>query len=278
MGTRIVEILSPEFEFEDLSFDTGIDITDRDAVFSRIKTSPAGYILHMAAKTDVDGCEKDKPMGVLGPAWKINVGGTQNIADAAQKFKKRVIYISTDFIFDGQKDSYQETDQPHPISWYGMTKLVGEKKVLSDPDNIVIRISYPYRAKCPRKKDFVHNIYQKLLHKEILTAITDQIFTPTFIDDIADAIRILINKNASGIFQVNGSSSLTPYAAVLEIARVFGGRTDLIKTVTTTQFYKDRAPRPLKMRMNNDKIVKFGVKMHTFSEGLLLIKQQGGLK
>ena len=94
VGSRIVELLSDKYEFENLSISTGLNITNRDAVLERIKSSDAQIVLHLAAKTNVDGCELDKPLGEKGDAWKINVSGTQNVADACSQTKKKLIYIS----------------------------------------------------------------------------------------------------------------------------------------------------------------------------------------
>lgn len=275
VGSRIVELLSSHFEFEDLSFDTGVDITDKTAVISRFKNSESGWVLHLAAKTDVDACEKDKELKDEGKAWKINVGGTKNIVEAAEQFSKKVIYVSTDFVFDGKKDFYTENDQPNPISWYGKTKFEGEKIVLTNPNNIVIRISYPYRAKCGVKTDFMHAILRRLEKNQSVIALSDHVFTPTFIDDIANAIDKLIETNQSGIFHVNGSTSLTPYQATLQMAKVYNYSVELISKTIMEKYFQGRALRPLKLRMNNAKIVQFGVKMKTFAAGLQEIKKQG---
>src|SRR5258706_2620896 len=103
VGSRIVELLGATYSFEDISRKTGTDITNKDAVFERIKNSKAEIVLHLAAKTDVDGCEKEKDLGESGEAWKINVLGTQNIIDACQETKKKLIYISTDMVLYGDK-------------------------------------------------------------------------------------------------------------------------------------------------------------------------------
>ena len=128
VGTRVAEILSDNFEFEDISLATGIDITDKKSVDRVISESESKIILHLAAKTDVDSCEDDKILGEEGAAWQINVVGTENIIEAAKANGKRVIYISTDFVFNGTKDGYQEDDKPNPVSWYGYTKYQGEER------------------------------------------------------------------------------------------------------------------------------------------------------
>src|SRR3989344_9155773 len=147
VGSRIVELLSDSYEFENISRNTGVDITDKEKIIEKIKSSDAAIVLHLAAKTDVDGCEKDKALGEIGDAWKINVEGTRNVADACRESRKKLIYVSTDFVFDGTREAYAEDDTPNPINWYGKTKYEGEKIVqnLLTPW-LIVRIAYPYRA------------------------------------------------------------------------------------------------------------------------------------
>lgn len=275
VGSRIVELLADEFEFADLSYDTGVDITDKAQIEQKIALSPAKWILHLAAKTDVDECEKDRVFGENGEAWKINVDGTRNIVEAAKNCGKNVLYVSTDFVFSGSLDAYTEETVPDPVNWYGLTKYAGEKIVLARPNNLVIRITYPYRAKNPAKPDFVHTIVTKLMRNEKLTAVADQVFTPTLIDDIARAIRILIGKKEKGIFHAVGSQSLSPFRAAEMIADVFALPRNLIDRTSGYRYYQMRAPRPLKLATKNDKIGSLGVRMHTFSDGLTEIKKQG---
>jgi len=274
VGSRIVELLSDKYEFENLSISTGVDITNRDVVLERIKASDAQIVLHLAAKTNVDGCEKDKALGEDGEAWKINVEGTKNIADACSQTNKKLIYISTDFVFDGTKEVYSEEDIPNPINWYAQTKYEGEKIVqnLKTPW-IIARIAYPYRANFT-KLDFFRAILSQLKKGESVTAVTDHIFTPTYIDDIASALDVLIGNNFQGIFHVVGSQSLTPLDAVNLIAQEFELDKSKINKTTRSEFFNSRASRSFQLRLKNDKITKLGVQMRTFEQGLREIKSQ----
>lgn len=275
VGSRVVELLSDKYSFEDLSFETGVDITDKNKVLEKIKQSQAKWIIHMAAKTDVDGCEKDKPLGENGVAWKINVIGTRNIVDAANEYNKHVLNISTDFIFDGKKEFYTEEDVPNPVNWYAITKHEGEKLVLKNPNNMVVRITYPYRAKCMGKKDFVHHLLDQLNRKQTLTLVTDHIFTPTLIDDIASGIDLLISSNHSGIYHMVGSSYLSPYEAAEILCGEFDFSKELLNKTNFQDYYKNRAPRPYHLRTKNDKIRKLGLIPKTFEEGIKEIRRQG---
>ena len=274
VGSRIVELLGDKYEFENLSISTGIDITDRDTVLEKIKNSDAPIVFHLAAKTNVDGCELDKPLGKDGEAWKVNVLGTQNVADGSLESNKKLIYISTDFVFDGTKDAYNEEDAPNPINWYAKTKFEGEKIVQSlRTPWIIVRIAYPYRANFT-KLDFFRAILKRLQEGQSVAAVIDHIFTPTFIDDIAFALDALINNSSQGIFHVVGSQSLTPYDGAILIAKEFNLDTSKITQTTRSEFFNNRAPRSFQLRLNNDKISKLGVRMRTFEEGLREIKRQ----
>ncbi len=277
VGSRIVELLSDKYEFENLSISTGLNITNRDAVLERIKSSDAQIVLHLAAKTNVDGCELDKPLGEKGDAWKINVSGTQNVADACSQTKKKLIYISTDFVFDGENPppgGYSEEDIPNPVNWYAKTKYEGEKIVqrVSCPW-LIVRIAYPYRANFG-KLDFARAILKRLQMGERVLGITDHIFTPTFIDDIAFALDVLINNNSQGVFHVVGNQNLTPYEAVSLIANEFNLDKSKINKTTRSEYFNNKAPRPFQLSLKNDKIQELGIKMRTLEEGLKEIKRQ----
>lgn len=276
VGSRIVELLNTSFEFENISRATGIDITSFKEVNEKVSSTDASLVLHMAAKTNVDSCEEDKTKGEDGEAWKINVEGTRNIVQACEASNKKLIYVSTDFVFDGTKnehESYTEEDTPHPINWYARTKYEGEKIVQeSIIPWIIARISYPYRANF-EKKDFVRAILSRMQETRKIKAVSDHVFCPTFIDDIAHALRLLIKKDEKGIFHVTGGSALTPFDASIKIARVWGINAQ-IDPLTRDEFFQGKAPRPFNLSCKNDKITHLNVKMKTFEEGLQEIKYQ----
>ncbi|MBI4092065.1 MAG: SDR family oxidoreductase [Candidatus Levybacteria bacterium] len=267
VGSRIVELLEDKIEFDF----SEIDITDKDKITSKIRDSKALIVLHLAAKTDVDACEKDKAQGKRGPAWQVNVIGTQNVALACQASGKKMIYMSTDFVFDGNpKDprGYTEEDSPDPINWYGKTKYEGELIVQSlKTPFLIVRLAYPYRVSFQRP-DFVRTIINRLKTRETVNTVTDHMFTPTFIDDIAEALRVLVEQNETGIFHVVGSQFLSPYKAAHIICQKFGFDVSLVSSTTREEYFKNRAPRPEKLALLNDKIKKLGVRMRTLDEGL----------
>ncbi len=275
VGSRIVQLLEKKYEFENLSYETGLDITNKEQVKNAVFNSKAKIILHLAAKTDVDGCEKDRPLGKNGDTWLINVEGTRNLLEAAQKTKKKFIYISTDFVFDGEKEDYSEEDKPNPINWYGLTKREGEKIVQkSGLPYLICRLAFPYRANFVPKKDLIRGLLAKLKNHEELKMVSDQFITPTFIDDIVMAIDGLIVKKAEGIFHVVGSSSHTPLEIAQLLAEIFSLDKSLIKGIDRKTYYQNKAPRPFSLRLKNDKLKKLKVEMLTLERGLVAMKGQ----
>ena len=270
VGSRVVELLTPDFSFENLSLETGVDITDKGSVDGYFSKSDAPWVFHMAAYTDVQGAEKDKDA-----AWNVNVLATEHIAQNCRKLGKKLLYIDTDYAFDGKKKTYTEKDTPHPLGWYAKTKTEGAKRVLGLGDKgLVIRISNPYRAHPVGKKDWVHKMLERLQEGQSISGTTDQLFAPTFIDDIAVSLRALVKAQAHGIYHVVSAPALSPYHAALTVAEVFSFDKKLVTQTTFAEMFFNRAPVPQYAALKNDKIQSLGVEMHAFSEGVAEVKKQ----
>jgi dTDP-4-dehydrorhamnose reductase len=179
VGSRVIELLKKEFEFIPLSSED-LDITDKKSVESILNDQEFDLLLHLAAYTNVDGAENDKEK-----AHAINVDGTRNLLDAVIKHGKQMIYISTDFVFDGKLPPYDEMSIPHPVGYYGQSKFEGEAVVKDHA--MIVRISYPYGKPGTGKPDFVQRLKSLLEHNKPLTMIADAAMTPTYIDDIVGA-------------------------------------------------------------------------------------------
>lgn len=278
VGSRIQELLTG-YEFEDISRKTGTNITDKEAVLARIERSDAEIVLHMAAKADVDGCEAEMHAGEGSEAWQINVIGTENVVAAVKATGKRLIAISTDFVFDGENTphgGYTEDDEPDPINWYAKTKWEAEERIQNeDIDYCIARIAYPYRA-CYEKKDFFRAMKSRLENNQPIAGVTDHTFCPTYIDDIANGLKSLFEHQVTGIYHLTGSDAISPYEAAMTIADIFGLDTNLISPTTRAEYFQGKAPRPFNLMMNNDKIKTLGVVMKGFREGLEEVKKQIG--
>lgn len=277
VGSRIVELLGQEFDFEDISRKTGTDITDKDAVLKRLQNSDAKFVVHLAAYTNVDEAEKEKDLGKESTAWKITVGGTQNVVAAAQATEKHLIHISTDMVFPGTKplpERYTEEDAVGPVGWYATTKAEAENVVLqSRIPCTILRIAYPYRAQF-EKKEYVRIFKWLLEEKREIKAVSDHYFTPTFIDDLADVFSLIFMQKLTGIFHAGGKLSVSPYDAAMQVADIFGLDKNLISPTTRGEYFKGKAPRAFNLSLNSDKIEKLGISLKGFTEGLQEIKKQ----
>jgi len=277
VGSRIVELLSEKYDFSDLSLDKGIDITQPFQVERTIKESPGQIVLHLAAFTNVDQAwqqQGDKN----GSCYQVNVIGTRNIAQVCAQYKKHLIHISTDYVFDGQKDRpFTEKDQPNPIEWYGRTKYWAEQEVeKSGAKYSLARIAFPFRAEFGPKKDIVREIAQKIKEGTLPPMFNDQQITPTFIDDLACALKIVIQKKPVGIYHLVGSTILTPYELACQIAETFSFDKKKIKKGSLKEYLKTNPrPRGFNMGLANQKAKKeLGIKMKTVKQALQLIKDQ----
>jgi dTDP-4-dehydrorhamnose reductase len=281
VGSRIVELLKDKYEFVDFSLDTGVSVLDKDSLAAAFeKNKDAVAILHLAAFTDTNAAwlqNSDK----TGICYQLNVEGTKNILELAQKYNQYLIYVSTDFVFDGTKtSSYTEDDQPNPIEWYGETKYLGEKVILdSDYKNYAItRITYPYRANFETKPDIIRKVLTKLQNSETVKLFSDQICTYTFIDDIAIALGKFLENKYNGIYHLVGSSSHSPYEMAKLVAKTFGYDENLVQPSSLEEFVKSQpvGSRPWQKTLitSNQKAKSLGIQMKTLEEGLEEIKKQ----
>lgn len=276
VGSRIVELLSSTHTFVNYSLENGVDITNRENIVSRITSEKeAPWVLHLAAYTNVQQAEDDRALGVESAAWKVNVTATEHIIEACKASGKRLLYVDTDYAFDGTKQTYTEEDPAYPLGWYATTKSEGAKRVLGLGENgLVIRISNPYRAHPVGKKDFVHKMLERLLTGDEVIAPADQLFVPTFTDDIAGAIEALLTRSANGVYHVVGSQAVSPFDVAKTIARVYALDPTLVKKTTFADFFAGRAPVPQYAALQNDKIRSLGVLMRGFDEGVSEMKRQ----
>jgi dTDP-4-dehydrorhamnose reductase len=275
VGATIVELLQDRYYFQNLSLEVGVDITDPKAVDSYVRESEAEWVIHLAAKTQVDEAETERSLGEESPTWKVNVGATKILVDTCRNYSKKLLYISTDFVFPGGNQIFNETDTPQPIGWYAETKYLGEEAVKTlGNDGLIVRIAFPYGAVDGPKKDFVAKFRQLFSDNQSITAPTDQIITPTYIPDIAAAIDLLIQQNQQGIVHVVGSQSLSSYQAALSVAESFGFSTNLVQPTTAAEYYQHKAKRATELRISNQKLCQLGVTPLTFVEGITRLKAE----
>lgn len=261
VGSRIVELLSKDFTFIPLNH-SDIDITNSGEVQQKLKDLDFDLFLHLAAYTNVDGAETNKE-----EAYKINVEGTKNILNVIEEKNKQLLYISTDFVFDGKTGPYFEDSQPNPISYYGETKYQGEQVVKDKA--MIVRLSYPYRQNFEPKKDFVRTVKSLLEQKKELQMVEDSLFVPTFIDDVAGALSHLMKNYRPEIYHIVGASSLSPFESGKLIARTWNLDESLVKPITYKEYFNGKAQRPQFSDIRSKK--NHFSPMKTFQEGLKLL-------
>lgn len=265
VGSALSVAAGSSVSWENLSLETGVDITNYSQLKDRIQSSACDTILHLAAKTDVDACEEEKDLGKQSGAWKVNVQATEYLVDLARQYDKFLLYVSTDFVFDGQAASYDESSSPNPINWYGKTKYEGEKLVQSlDSHGCIVRIAFPYGASIGFKKDFITRMKDYIASHTEITAPSDQLITPTHVGDIYSGILALIQVHESGIYHCVGSESISPSSLAGKLIEAMKIKVDVVQT-TKDAYYNGRAPRPSQLVIRNDKIRKLSLEPRTVS-------------
>ena len=224
-----------------------LNITNKADVTTLVQKLKPDYIIHTAALTDVDHCERDKRL-----AWNINVEGTRHISEISRKISAKLIYISTDYVFDGHGGMYKENDSTNPIDYYGATKLGGENLVKDLKDYIIVRPSVLYGWN-PVKLNFVTWVIQGLKKENAINVVNDQFNSPTLADNLVELILELIEKEENGIFHASGSERISRLDFAIRIAEIFGLNEDLIKPITSDQL-NWTAKRPMDSSLDVSKI------------------------
>lgn len=226
-------LLGSKFLEHDGAVPIEADVTKLAAVQHAVAEIRPDAIIHCAAWTDVDGCER-VPM----KAHTINVDGTQNVIKASQGVP--VALISTDYVFDGKQGPYREEDQRSPLNVYGMTKLLAED--LMRPQDLICRTTVLY-GQHPEKIDFVFWVRYELAGGSWVNACWDQWGTPTYADNLAAMIRALVRARYSGIWHTAGSACVNRFQFAKMIARAFSLDSGQICPVASNELNQN-AKRP----------------------------------
>jgi len=246
------------------------DVSDRERIFGQLREKKPDVVLHAAAFTDVDACESQYET-----AYAVNVRGTECIADACKRLGISLIHLSTDYVFDGARGPYAEDDKPCPLSAYGKMKWESERIVSSLlPDAVIARTMVLFGYAPHVRKNFVTWLIEKLGKRETVRVVNDQFGTPTFADDLAEALLALFEKGVRGIYHTAGSDYLDRHAFAVRIADVFGLDKSLIAATTSDRFVQP-APRPKKSGLKTQKLERdTGFRFRPLSGVLSLMKNQ----
>lgn len=249
-GVTVEAIIEPDEQHPPDCEWTRIDITEGDKIMAAVLEKNPDVIVHLAAMTDVDGCERDPDR-----AFAINRDGTAIVARAGASIGAHIFYMSTDYVFDGRRGPYSEDDDPNPLSIYGQSKLAGEEEVGNVSDSsVILRISVPFGA---RRGNVAHNFVSRLIENfadgKSVPIVDDQYTTPAYMAELADVMWLLLEKRETGIVHYGTANRLSRLAMAHELCRVMGFDESLAVPAKTEDF-NFAAARPMESGFITDRI------------------------
>jgi dTDP-4-dehydrorhamnose reductase len=271
LGSDVEHILSQR-GFNYCATDQEVDITDMaclDSFLSENRIGSINYIINCAAYTAVDLAEKESEK-----AFKLNAEGPGNLAKIAQKRGSALIHISTDYVFDGEKEApYIEDDPPHPLGVYGKSKLEGEKHVqMAIERHFILRTAWLYGK---NGKNFVQTIIKRLKERDELNIVNDQTGNPTCTKDLANVIMTIIERSLCdyGIYHVTNEGQTTWYGFAEEIYRYIKKKGIIThdKTILpiASSEYQTPAKRPKNSSLGKEKLkTQLGITLRPWQEAL----------
>ena len=246
-----------------------INITNPQDTLKKIEVISPDVILLTAAMTNVDQNEVDKDL-----ATAINTEGPKNVLEACKTTGSKLIFMSTDFIFDGisKEGNYNENDTPNPLSYYAKTKYNAEQAIFnSEIEYTICRTAVLYGWN-KKKQNFITWIIDKLQQNEPIQIVTDQLNSPTFVKNLAEILIKLIEKDAKGIYHTAGDCTLNRYEMALKCAEVFNLKKELISQIEKIE---QEAIRPKNAGLDISKLKKLigsELKIYNLDDGLNYMK------
>lgn len=246
LGYDIIKELESRGEFDYLAPDVNVmDITNKSLVEDVINTYKPDIIFHCAAYTAVDNAEEYKDI-----CYNVNVNGTKNIVESAKRINAKVVYISTDYVFDGTKESnYEVDDTPNPINYYGYTKFLGENEVKKLDEYLIVRISWVFGI---NGKNFIKTMLNLAETKEEISVVCDQIGSPTYTEDLSKLLVDMVENNKNGLFFATNEGYCSWYEFAKYIFEINNKNIKVNKILTKD--YKTLAKRPINSKLSKDKL------------------------
>ena len=242
-----------------------IDLLDESRLREIFQTYKPEIVIHCAAMTDVNSCEKEKDN-----AFKSNVVATSHLVKFCKKYNSKLIFISTDAVFDGKKGNYLEEDKVCPINVYGKTKAEAEKLVRNLDDYMIIRTAVLYGR---GGKKFINKMIDKLEKNENVEAANDIMRSPTLVDNVAEGIKVAIKKEIRGILHIAGDTKDSLYNITRKIAVALKKDISLVKPCPISKYEQGIAPQPRDTTLNIKKAKSIGINLLTIEEGILFLKE-----
>ena len=225
------------------------DLTDKTQTVNYIAGSGADVVVHCAAYTAVDKAESDRDV-----CFAVNVEGTRNVVEACEKTGAKLVYFSTDYVFDGEGEKpWKTTDAPSPVNYYGETKLAGERAVRAYSKHFIIRISWVFGI---NGKNFVKTMLRLGREKDRLTVVSDQIGSPTYTVDLARLVCDMIATEKYGTYHATNEGLCSWYEFAAEIMKEARLRCEIVPV--TSDEYPTAAKRPHNSRLDKSELRKNG--------------------
>jgi dTDP-4-dehydrorhamnose reductase len=248
-----------------------LDVCDAKNIQEVLEKFRPDVIIHTAAMTNVDVCENEK-----GKCWTLNVEAVKNLIHACELLDIHLIHLSTDFIFDGESGPYTEDDEPHPLSYYGLTKLEAEKllQVAKCPWTI-LRTIIVYGIVNDMSRSNIVLWAKGVLEKgDPINVVNDQWRMPTLAEDLADCCILAAKQKATGIYNASGKDMMSIIELVEQVAEHWNLNKSLINPISSDSL-NQAAKRPKRTGFVLTKsIQKLGYNPHSFKEGLEIVEQQ----
>ncbi len=257
VGSRLVELLSDEYEFTNLDLTNGVDILNPETIERVVAGSDAKSLLHLAAFTDVNAAQQQNG-DKSGSCYQVNVEGTRNVAQVCAKYQKHLVHLSTGYVFDGQKNApYLEEDPKNPTDWYSVTKSVAEEVVTEvTPDAAILRINFPYRTDEFAKRDIWHKIADGLKEGKRGPFFADHYFTLTPIEWLAEIMRWVLKKRPAGIYHATTDQVYTDLSLAREIQQSLGLSGELLSSSVTDYNRTTTRPYQPSLILSSEKLKK----------------------
>lgn len=220
-----------------------LDLADRDSVVGAITATAPDVVVHCGAWTAVDACEGDPDRALL-----VNALGTRHVVDGARRCGATVVYVSTDYVFDGTLDRpYDEWDAPNPQSAYGRSKLGGERELR--PEDTIVRTSWLFGR---YGANMVKTVLRLAETNPELAFVDDQYGKPTCAADLAEVLYELAVGRRPGVFHVTNDGATTWYEFARTVLDAAGESPDRVRPITTAELQPPRpAPRPVNSVLDN---------------------------
>jgi dTDP-4-dehydrorhamnose reductase len=278
VGSKFIGLFSQDFEINAPSV-SEVDILDKDQLSKAMEKYNPDSVINFAAFTNVEAAEAQR-QDKSGICYLINAGGAKNVAEVCKELNKKLVHISTEYVFDGTKEvsPYTEEDKPNPINWYGETKFLGEQFVLdSGCQSAIVRICMPFSPFYELKKDIARFFLTELQAGNRIKGIADQRVTPTLVADIAAGLKTVIEAGSAGLYHVSSTDSVTPLEFAKTIAETFKLDYSLIDSMSFDEYNASKKAKLLKFSwLNPTKFEReFGEGiLHTVEEGVSLFKEE----